>query len=1094
MKSRIYYFSILFWMLAFVLSAQSTDQNYIVTTMPNQPVSNPAALVDDWSSSANSNSIIQYFDGLERLSQTVQRAITPSGADLVTGIMYDSFGRDSLKWLPAVAGGNNGAYYPSFATQAQTSNGDAKPYSQTEYELSPLNRVTGQYGAGKDWYDANKKVNTAYQANDANEVIYFSVENDQLKRNGNYDPNTLYKTIVTDEDGKPSTEYKDKQGQVVMKRNSGSVDTYYVYNDLGQLSYVIPPKAVDELTDFSDDNVIMKQYCYLYKYDERGNCIYKKLPGCTPIYMVYDKADRMVLSQDGNQRKKLQNQSAQWTVTKYDALGRVVFTGLMYRSETDSTQNYKSIRDVILNDVVTESYAGFATATPLTINYYDSYSFIPAGNHLSYDNSQEQNGYTPQFSSAKGLLTGTRVYHLDDPTKCDTTALYYDKYGRVVQTRASNHLGGSDMVYNKLDFRGKVLNTRKEHNISGQAVIPEVYRYAYDKAERLLLTRYKLGANDTITLAANSYDELGRVSTNNRHNGTDPQSYVYNIRNWPTKITSGTFEENLYYNSNLPSGATANYNGNIAYSTWTYNGVNKGYAYVYDDLNRLTSANFKQESSSQGNDSFNESFTFDKMGNILTLQRKSNNTLVDDLTLHYANGEKSNQIDWITDAQGTQALNNTKEYQDISKATSGEFAYDVNGNMTKDLDRNIVAIQYNVLNLPDIIQFRNGNQIKNTYDASGHKLGTEYFTQLTNITPLADGQIISQSYIPGTVDQTGNAYIGTMEYKTQNGNSSLTAISRIYNDEGYVENPSSPQYYYFRHDHLGDNREVWLANTNTVAQRTQYYPSGLPWAYQTGDNPDLQHRKYNGKEFVEMHGYDTYDIVWRQYYPAIMRFQTPDPEAEKYYSISPYTMCEDNTVRNIDTDGRDGWDIIRGIGEAFLDDANPNPVSKPLSNSSNPKNQTHYSIGQTIGHVVAAVTGALETIEGGGTAGAGGLLAVAGSETVVAVPLGGAIAAVGAAEATHGTMMLAKAAGNLSKGSKNLVESAKKSQKNKEAASERQDKRQAQTERGKNRTGNSNQDVRGSHHNNKNGNKNFDKANARRAREQKKADEKNKNK
>jgi RHS repeat-associated core domain len=620
--------------------------------------------------------------------------------------------------------------------------------------------------------------------------------------------------------------------------------------------------------------------------------------------MAYDKADRMVLSQDGNQRKNLQNQSAQWTVTKYDVLGRVIFTGLMYRSETDSTQNYKSIRDVISNDVVTESYTGFATATPLIINYYDSYSFIPAGNHLNYDNSQEQNGYTPQFSSAKGLLTGTRVYHLDDPTKCDTTVLYYDKYGRVVQTRASNHLGGSDLVYNKLDFRGKVLNTRKEHNISGQAVIPEVYRYAYDKAERLLLTRYKLGTNDTITLVSNLYDELGRMTTTLRHNNTDNCSYGYNIRNWPTKIISGTFEENLYYNSNLPSGVTANYNGNIAYSTWTYNGVNKGYSYVYDGLNRLTSANFKQGSSGQGNDSFNENFTYDKMGNILTLQRKSNNMLVDDLTLHYANGEKSNQIDWITDAQGTQALNNTKEYQDISKASSGEFAYDVNGNMTKDLDRNIVAIQYNVLNLPDIIQFKNGNQIKNTYDASGHKLGTEYFTQLTNITPLADGQIISQSYIPGTVDQTGNAYVGTMEYKTQNGNSSLTTISRIYNDEGYVENPANPQYYYFRHDHLGDNREVWLANTNTVSQRTQYYPSGLPWAYQAGDNPDLQHRKYNGKEFVEMHGYDTYDIVWRQYYPAIMRFQTPDPEVENDYNLSPYSMCGNNMVLHTDPDGR----------------------------------------------------------------------------------------------------------------------------------------------------------------------------------------------
>ena len=162
------------------------------------------------------------------------------------------------------------------------------------------------------------------------------------------------------------------------------------------------------------------------------------------------------------------------------------------------------------------------------------------------------------------------------------------------------------------------------------------------------------------------------------------------------------------------------------------------------------------------------------------------------------------------------------------------------------------------------------------------------------------------------ITQDGIAFIGNFEYKTLNVDVELTTLSRIYNDEGYVENPANPQYYYFRHDHLGDNREVWCANTNTVAQRTQYYPSGLPWAYdRTLDHPDLQHRKYNGKEFIEMHGYDTYDIVWRQYYPAIGRFQTPDPEIEDAYAESPYSMCDNNMVNRTDPDGR-FWNYLAG--------------------------------------------------------------------------------------------------------------------------------------------------------------------------------------
>jgi len=85
------------------------------------------------------------------------------------------------------------------------------------------------------------------------------------------------------------------------------------------------------------------------------------------------------------------------------------------------------------------------------------------------------------------------------------------------------------------------------------------------------------------------------------------------------------------------------------------------------------------------------------------------------------------------------------------------------------------------------------SQIKNLYDAGGNKLGTEYFTQLTNITPLTDGQIVNQSYISGAVDQNCTAYLGNFEYNTLHGNASQTTLSRIYNDEGYVENLANPR-------------------------------------------------------------------------------------------------------------------------------------------------------------------------------------------------------------------------------------------------------------------------------------------------------------
>lgn len=897
----------LLWLLPLWLSAQSSSQNYVVTTAPYQVVNDPSSLTD-----ANSNTTIQYFDGLGRPSQTVQRAITPNAADLVSPVEYDEFGREWKKYQPAIAAGNSGQYkVPS--TLSYT---DRRPFSEIHYEASPLNRVDYQYGPGNDWFVNGKKTKISYETNDGSISNFYVNGSKQLAKGTNYDPGTLYKTVTTDEDSKTTTEYKNKLGQVVLKRGEegGHIDTYYVYNDLGQLCYVLPPKAVDELTSYGDDDAVMKQYCYLYQYDSRGNCIYKRLPGCTPIYMVYDKANHLVLSQDGNQRKRLQGQLAQWSATKYDLFGRVVFTGLMYRSEVDSAQNYKSIRDVLSNDVVTESYAAFASAIALTVNYYDNYNFISDSSPLAY---QVLSGYNKAYPvtatvasglNAKGLLTGTRTYLLDGSGNSNITANYYDDKGRVVQTRTSNHLGGYDLTYSELNFTGAPARTYKTHGINGaSATVTELYTYTYNKAQQPLITTYSLNGSGTVTLASNSYDELGRLVGKQRHTGADTESFGYNIRNWTTNIASSGFVENLYYNTN-PLNSNATYNGNISYSTWTYNGATNGYLYNYDGLNRLLSSNFKQVSSGLGDDSFNEAFTYDKMGNILTLKRKKNYTQIDDLVFHYSNNEKSNQLQYVDDGGATQNQYFIKEYQ--NKSTSqAEFAYDANGNMTKDLDRDIYTIKYNVLNLPDVVQFKNGNQIKNTYNASGQKLGTEYFTwlPLANAPLINIGDVLNIGYSQGAIDQSGTAHIGNVEYNTKNGNSSLTAVSRIYNTEGYVENISSPNYYYYRKDHLGNNREVWLANTNTTKQWTQYYPSGLPWVTTLNDNLSTQPYKYSDKEFVEMHGLDEYDSQARWFYPAIVRTPTLDPHCENYFDISPYAWCGNNPVNGIDPDGRDYW-------------------------------------------------------------------------------------------------------------------------------------------------------------------------------------------
>jgi RHS repeat-associated protein len=924
-----------------VTGTANVGTNYILTITPTVATSDVSGLGVNESLQS-----VQYFDGLGRPIQTVQRGITPSKQDLATLTEYDGAGREQFQWLPKSHNGSGAFVEPTAfkgITQAEYG-GDSRPYNEAIIEPSPLNRVLGNKGPGAAW--ENKPTTIAYDANTATDAVaYYSVNaSNNLVRGNNYTAGSLYKTVSKDEDNKGVTEFKDKLGQVVMKRNDSDVDTYFVYNDLGQLSYVIPPlladdfKILTENTVITDDNVNLKKYGYLYKYDERGNCIYKRLPGCTPIYMIYDKADRLVLSQDGNQRnKKSTDGKRMWTATKYDVFGRVIYMGTMSRTETDSTTNYKLIRDIFVTELVVDGYTAnnFGSCTPLTENYYDSYDFIntlTAPIDKTKLNFITNSNYGAQHNSAKGLLTGTRTYYLDGSGKCSATAMYYDYRGRVVQTRASNHLEGYDITYNQYNFSGQVTQSLKEHNTSTQSLITELYKNEYDHAGRLLKTKYKMNEKPEVTLVDNSasdaYDELGRLRKKKRHNGTDSEEFDYNIRNWTTRIKSGTFEEKLYYNTN-PTGFNSYFNGNISYQTWTYNGQLKGYTFEYDNLNRLIDARYALNNEVlEDFYSYEEWYNYDKMGNIKQLTRNHGDDTMDQLFLTY-NG---NQLKNVWDGYGSQNQYNLKEYQD--KAPNGsntsveEMAYDANGNLTKDLDRDIVTIKYNLLNLPEIIQFKNGNQIRNLYDASGQKLQTKNITICYGLSaPITEGDILTSGIEPTENEDVyvdGKDYCGNYEYYLGSyfdfGSYQpvyYNYLDKVYNPEGYMPYGAwDVTCNYYRRDHLGNIREVGRTALNSshfyVAQRTQYYPSGLPWATNYDDNPGAQNKKYNGKEFVEMHGYDTYDIVWRQYYPAIGRFQTPDPEVEQFYDLSPYSMCGNNMVMNVDPDGRvveTAWDV-----------------------------------------------------------------------------------------------------------------------------------------------------------------------------------------
>ena len=686
---------------------------------------------------------VEYFDGLGRPFQTVLKKVTASNSNLVTLQEYDVAGRAVNSWLPIVSSAEYVAP-AAFKSSAPSNYGnDSRPYGQPVYEASPLNRTVKEYGPGAAWHGGHS-VNTDYLANSTanaqlNCINYGVSSAGALTSNGSYASGQLSVVKTTDEDLNVSYTFTDKMGHVVLSRQmkgSETHDTYYVYDDKSNLCFVLQP-MYQSLAN-------LDLYAFQYKYDGRNRCIWKKLPGAGYMEMVYDNADRLVFSQDGNQRALT---SGNWTYYKYDGLNRLTEQGTCTNKVTTSGTNV------------------------LVQHFYDSYAFrSQAGfNNSNFPDDASGNG--------KGALTASVATVLGSSNKI-YTAYYYDIKGRVVKTVQSNPLGGYDVAATVYTFTNKPATVTHTHTASGKTTRTEVYTYSYDHADRLLKVEHTLGGTK-ITLADYAYDNLGRLQSKSLHgSATNKLTYAYNVRGWLTGISGSKFTQNLYYNT-----GTAKYNGSISSMTWKAGNEStiRGYKFTYDGLSRLMNATYGETAGINTNTNrFSENVTaYDKNGNIKTLQRygqtaASSYGLIDNLTFTLG----GNQLSRVDDAAAASAYNGGFEFKDGVKQAN-EYTYDSNGNLTKDLNKGISNISYNCLNLPSAVTFSDGSTIAYTYGADGTKLKTVHKTGSTTTT---------------------TDYCGNVVY--ENGVQKL-----LLTDEGYVT-LSDSKYHYYLKDHQGNNRVV----------------------------------------------------------------------------------------------------------------------------------------------------------------------------------------------------------------------------------------------------------------------------------------------
>jgi RHS repeat-associated protein len=902
--------------------------NYVRTWDATAPEEDPAILVTRPLKDVKQSTT--FVDGLGRPLQVVKKQGSlftgGSAVDLVAPVVYDEFGREVYKYEPFAANtaGDNTStndglfklnpfqqqvafYNNQLSGQANETNVGSNAlnwaYSKTIYEASALNRMEQKQEAGSSWVGSSRGAEVKNWFNTSVDKVRIWNVTDATGNFGNYTTPSgnsgmyaageLSKKVLVDETGKQVIEFRDKEGQMVLRKvqNTAIADdgtgsdhsnwlcTYYIYDDLNNLRCVIQPLGVELLISRGWDNPqldddILNEQCFRYEYDERNRMIMKKVPGGGVVQMVYDARDRLVMTQDANMRNSSQ---MQWLVTQYDELTRPIATykitdpanynnPIYHRQQASTSASYPAVASYT-NELLTETH-------------YDNYDGIPAGFYTTTLNPSGYAAYldatateypeplTPTAVTA-GLVTWTRVKVLGEDKYITTCNLYNEK-GHVVQVQTINYTAVMDIVTNQYNFSGQILRSHIKHQKGGTSAqsYDVATKNVYDELGRLVAVEKNLNGGGWKQIALVSYDALGRLKTKklspayNSNAGLETLNYDYNIRGWllgsnrdfakSTSASDHFFGYDIGYDKQtigtLGTYSAAQYNGNIAGTTWKSKGDGevRKYDFTYDAVNRLTSADFNQYTSgfnkNAGVDFSVSNLTYDANGNIITQTQRglkiSSSDYIDQLTYKYLGNSNrlQNVLDGSNDTQTKLGdFRSSQNYltslgQNKTNAAV-DYEYDLNGNQTVDKNKDITSITYNHLNLPQTITVQNKGSIEYVYDAAGYKL-----KKVIHETGRPDKTTL---YLLGIYENDVLQYLPHEEGRIRYTASGSNATAGTFNWD------------YFIKDHLGNVRMVL-----TEEQKTDIYHATMEDAGRSTEVA-LFGDKINATNTVKPGGFDS---------------------------------------------------------------------------------------------------------------------------------------------------------------------------------------------------------------------------------------------
>ncbi|MDR6338931.1 RHS repeat-associated protein [Filimonas zeae] len=578
--------------------------NYVRAWVPLKPYTLEADVISTSRQVSEVNGSTQYLDGLGRPLQVVKWRASPLQKDVVAPSIYDEFGRERFQYLPYSYTDNaadntdkNGLFKSNpfeeqslfYSTRYNTAQqqpafaGESVFYNQTNFEASPLNRAEKIMQAGNSWLGSNRGVQQQYLVNTADDAVRvwtIGFSNDLTAAalipvsGAIYQPGQLFKNVTIDEANHQTIEYKDKEDHVVLKKTEAGVlpgtttidwlCTYYVYDDLGLLRFIISPQAVKmaevagwSLTGLADG------LCFRYEYDGRKRMVAKKLPDAGWVYMVYDSRDRLVYTQDANMRTP----NNWWLATLYDNLNRPVQTAMLvnYTGTREAlTEFAKGLPDNGVTGPVSTAGNGVGTpAMDIYINEWQAGINYDAGNSIEFlqgfesgsnaeftaqivpvttsslTGSQDVNGYLvpgtgqlvpltyayydhylwgtqKQYNAANNSKLGIGANVYGDPLPSTrsvlTKGVITGSRVRVIEDPADLTKGGWLETVSFYDDKGRVIQIVSDNYKGGQDVVTSRYNFSDKEISQYQVhNNNRAGVSNNRVYTETDYDHDGRV-------------------------------------------------------------------------------------------------------------------------------------------------------------------------------------------------------------------------------------------------------------------------------------------------------------------------------------------------------------------------------------------------------------------------------------------------------------------------------------------------------------------------------------------------------------------------------------------------------